>query len=263
MIDSETKKVRAYIGDFFVGALVLLFVTVHLLLIYKNFFIDGQGNFHTAIAGIGDIPFHLTQVANFAFRRFNLNDPIYAGTKLQYSFLVNLISGWLLRATGAWVFSFNAPVVLFAAVADVLAFYIYRRLLGSSWQALFSFFLFFLGGGFGAYSLIRQQFFVDHHTVAQFFSYVTSNNVSTILRWGAVYPQQNITWGSPLILVLLQQRSFIAGFFLFTIVLWLLMSLKRINSTWGLIGIGVLVGLGRFVHIHTFVVLVGHWNSGH
>ncbi len=240
-----------------ISLILCCLLAVYQVLLYKNFVIDSAGNMRTTIAGFGDIPYHLTQMSKFAFSPFNTDDPIFTGTKLRYSFVVNLLSGWLLRATRAWTFSVNSPVMFFGAGSMLLVFFIYRSFLKSSWAALWTLILFYLGSGWGAYDLVRQQVLGGHGSLGQFFNYLINNNISTILRWGAVYPQQNIVWGAPLSLVFLHQRSFVMGFFVFTIVLWYLMDLARLSRLWALVAIGFLIGLTPLIHIHTFVILVG------
>ena len=99
------KKISNYISKInkniiFTSVFILLFIAFHLYLISQTFLIDSYSNIRSTITGYGDIPLHLTQITKFAFQNpINLSEPIYYGQKLDYPFLINLISGLMLRIT--------------------------------------------------------------------------------------------------------------------------------------------------------------------
>src|SRR3989344_5913045 len=99
-----------------------LLMVLHLALTSKTFFVKDDGSMRTASAGYGDIPLHLTQISKFAFQSFDFEDPIYYGEKLHYPFLINLISGRLLRVTGWWNFSVMTPIYILIVANIVLAY---------------------------------------------------------------------------------------------------------------------------------------------
>ncbi|OGF61475.1 hypothetical protein A2662_00605 [Candidatus Giovannonibacteria bacterium RIFCSPHIGHO2_01_FULL_45_33] len=248
---------KPFIWPAIAGVLLILFIILHEILIYKSFVVDFEGNFRTTGAGFGDIPFHLTQVSKFAFHSFSFDNPIFTGTQLNYSFAVNLLSGWLLRLTGSWSGSFNLPVMVFAASSAILVFFIYRRLLSSAISALFALVLFYFGGGWGAYGVFYEQVIGNHLGFLEFFKFLITKNISPLLKWGAVYPEQNIVWGAPLALVFLHQRSFIMGFFVFALVLWLWARDPDFKNKKTVFGAAILIGLSPLIHIYTFIILLG------
>ncbi len=242
-------------GPFFVLSLVILF---HLFLISKTFLIDKQGNMRAAAAGYGDIPFHMTEVSKFAFeKKIDFNEPIFTGERMRYSFLINLISGFILQSTGRWYFALQFPAMTFMSLATIITFLIYRKFLKSGWAAVLAVIIFLFGSGFGANWHFQNYLGTyANHSFEGFINYLVNTTASTITRYDAVFPNQNIGWGAPLSLVLLHQRSFFFGildFALFMLVLesWLRNPKNNIKT----IILGLIVGIGPLGHFHTFIAM--------
>ncbi len=225
-----------------------VFIGFYIFLISKTFYIDVEGNIRTAIAGYGDIPLHLTQVSKFAFIKFNLEEPIYAGTMLQYPFLLNFLSGITLKLTSLWTFSFLWPPILFGTLSSILVFLIYKKILNRNSFAVVALIVFFFGSGMGAYRYIK-----DADSVRGLVDNLTLKAVSTITKWDAQYPDQNIDYGAPITLTI-HQRPFFLGFLLFMIIVF--SSLKILEGTkkkWPII-IGILAyAILPISHMHSFV----------
>src|SRR5713101_2656090 len=69
--------------------------------VYLNTLVYAKGTYAAAFAGIGDVPYHLTQIARLATGdHVVLDDPIYAGIPLTYPFFINFMSA-VLRRLGA------------------------------------------------------------------------------------------------------------------------------------------------------------------
>jgi hypothetical protein len=233
---------------------ILLFIIFHLYLISQTFLIDRYGNIRSTITGYGDIPLHLTQITKFAFQNpINLNDPIYYGQKLDYPFLINLISGFLLRVTGNFSFSVLSPSFIFAGFNIIFVFFIYKKFLKSNLTAYLSVLLFYLGSGFGGLIYI-QKALENKFNLVQFISYLIQNNITTVVRFDSKYPSQNIDFGSPLSLVFLHQRAFFMGFFGFLIFLLLIITAHQKSSKkLVLILAGIFFGLLPLMHTHSFI----------
>jgi len=178
----------------------------------------------TAVAGYGDIPFHLTQITKFAFgNAFDFQETIFSGERLRYPFLINLASGFLLKLTNSWSFAVHVPIMLLAGANIVLVYLVYKTFLKKAWAAMLSMPLFFLGAASSAY------------------------------RWDAIYPAQNIVWGAPLTMSFLHQRTFFLGFFLFLLVLYVLLKMKYMQSKKLTALAAIAFGLLPLGHTHTFV----------
>lgn len=237
--------------------LLALFVSCHLVLIGKTFIIDEEGNMRAAVAGFGDIPFHMTQISKFAYLEdLNFNEPIFHGERMRYAFLINFLSGMILRATGDWQLAMHLPSMTMITLGTALAFLCYSRLLKSPWAALAAVVVFLLGSGFGDWPLINDQWLGRERTFTEFAQYLTDNGISTISRWDAVYPQQNIDWGAPLSLVFLHQRAFFFGFFLFTAFVFLVERWRRVPDLKTTLLLGLTIGIGPLAHYHSFLAML-------
>src|SRR3989338_6839736 len=247
-----------------VAFLILAGLTnLHLTMLAKNFVVDETGAFRTTSAGYGDIPLHLTQISKFAFDKLdNLNEPIYYGEKLHYPFILNLISGLFLRLTHAWRFSVMFPAMALALGNIILLFVLYRKLIKNYIIAALAVWLFMLGTGFGGYTLVKDAI-NKGQSWSEFTQNLQDKSLSTITRWDAKYPQQNIGFGAPMSLVFLHQRPFLLG--LFGLLVLLLLLLKALEAKHGkkyLIWTGLIFGALPLMHTHTFVVAVVIVGSG-
>ncbi|MBU1159816.1 glycosyltransferase family 39 protein, partial [Patescibacteria group bacterium] len=199
-----------------------------------------------AIGGYGDIPFHLTQVTKFGYGNlFDLNEPIFTGDRIRYSFFINWISGLFLKITGNLHFSVLFPAMIFAAASIVLTFLIYKKLVKKEWLALLAVLIFFLGSGFGSYYLITDKIIGES----------IEKNITTIVKWDAVYPQQNITWGAPLTMAFMHQRSFFLGYFLFLLFLYLLLKFQETRNKNIFYALILILGLSPLAHYHSFLAM--------
>lgn len=237
--------------------ILILIIAFHLILISKTFTIDPGGNMRAAFAGYGDIPFHMTQISKFANApSLNFNEPIFDGERLRYSFLINALSGLILRIWGNWPVAMHLPSMIFMAIAIFFTFLAYRYFLKSSYAALLALVIFLLGAGFGANQYFSKYLASSSANSGGFVRYLVDNSVSTTIKWDEVYPDQNIVWGAPMSLVFLHQRSFFLGFFIFSLfwygfVWWQRKPEKKLITAF----LGIAVGVGPLAHYHSFIVM--------
>lgn len=242
-------------GVIFIFVVLVLIISCHLYLISKTFIIDNENNIRTAFAGFGDIPLHLTQITKFAYGQLdNLSEPIYLGEKIKYPFVINLISGLLLRFTGALRFSVLLPVMFFAAGNILLLFLIYKKIMKSRIFAILALVLFLFGSGFGAYSYIKKAV-GQHQSIRGLAQELTANNVSVNNQLSAKYPDQNIVYNAPIDLVFLHQRPFFMGLFGFLLTFLLLYYLVEKNLWKYALFAGLIYGSLPLVHTHSFVAV--------
>jgi len=233
---------------------LFVFISIHLLLVSKTFYVDSGNNIHTTIAGYGDTALHMTQISKFAFSNItNLSEPIFYGEKLNYPFAINFLSAMFLRMTGDWTFSFLAPALFFAFVNTLLAFWIYNIFFQnkSKW-AFVGLLVFFLGSGMGGWNYILD---INNYNYSPFgfIEGLTKGMATTVGRWDAVWPEQNIGFGLPLSLGFIHQRAFFAGFFGFLVMFLLLLKGIRTEKTKYYIGAGLALGFLPILHAHSFV----------
>lgn len=210
----------------------------------------------TAIGGYGDIPFHLTQVTKFGYGDlFDFNEPIFTGDRMRYAFFVNWISGLFLKITGNLHFSVLFPAMIFAAASIILTFLIYKKILKKEWLALLAVLIFFLGSGFASYYLITDKIIGESMSLNEFINFIAEKNITTIVKWDAVYPQQNITWGAPLTMAFMHQRSFFLGYFLFALFLYLLLKFQESKNKNIFYALILILGLSPLAHYHSFLAM--------
>lgn len=215
---------------------------------------DDLGNIRTASAGYGDIPFHMTQVSKFAFQEsFDFNEPIFDGERLRYPFFINLLSGILLRLGATWFVAMQAVAFSLVFGGTILTFIFYKSILKSALASAIAVLIFLLGSGFGSIYVFAQS---NAGSVGEFIDFTIETTASTISKWDAVYPEQNIGWGAPLSLVFLHQRSFLLGFFMFSLFLFLFEKWQKNqkDNKWALL-LGLTVGLTPLSHYHSFVAM--------
>ncbi len=253
---THMRGISKILEKLIVYGILILFILLHGLLLSKTLLYDAVGNMKTAILGYGDIPFHLTQVTKFGYTSlFDLNEPIFTGTSIKYSFFINWISGFLFKIVGNLRFAFHFPAMLFAIASTILTFLIYKKFLKKKWAALAALLIFFLGSGFGAYSLITDQWIGQSMSLSEFSDYLVDNNISTVTKWDAQYPQQNIAWGAPLTLALVHQRSFLLGFFVFTLFFYLLLRFQETKKKKFFYSLIVILGFSLLAHYHSFMAM--------
>lgn len=233
--------------------LAVLLCWAHIVIILDTFVIDDSGAMRTTYSGYGDIPLHLTQVSRFAFGQWgDLEEPIFAGTRIAYPFGINAVSGLLLRVTGAWHFSFLMPIVICVLLAHALLFAVGRMVTGSVLWAPVLTILVLLGGGWGGWSVARDAI-QNEFSWSEFKQHLIENNISTVNRWDAQWPEQNIAFGAPLGLVLVHQRTFfpgLVGVLLMCVLLW--EGAARHSRALMYAG-GIVLGILPMFHTHSFV----------
>lgn len=235
--------------------LIVVLLIFHLCLVSKTFFIDNVGSIHSTIEGFGDIPFHLTQISKFAYEpSFNLNDPIFFGEKIHYPFLINLISGLLLRLTGCFTFSVMFPIYILVIASFILLTIIYNKLFKNLLLTAVAVWVFMLGSGLGGFTYMHQAL-IEHKSFIQINEDISNKKIPMVTYFEAKYPNQNIVFGAPMVLVLIHQRTFFLGLFGFLLFLYLLIQfeLSSLLSWKKAIGIGIVYGLLPMIHTHSFV----------
>lgn len=240
--------------DFALVFLIGAFVFFHIFLISQTFVIDNVGNIRSTITGYGDIPLHLTQVTKFAFEKsINFGEPIFYGERLRYPFLINLISGLLLKTTGNFSFSIHFPSFSLAALSILIIFFIYKNFLKNGFLSYLSVLLFFLGSGLGGFDYIKNAF-DNKLNISEFINYIIQDHITTVVRLDAKYPLQNIDFGSPISLVFLHQRTFLLGLFGFAVYLGSIMLIKHHQKSKSLFIIAAcFFGLLPLMHTHSFI----------
>lgn len=231
------------------------------LLWARLFWVDELGNVVTRHSyAWADWAAHFTMGSSFGYRSLWLTEsPLIIGQKFSYPFLVNFISGVLIRAHVPFLWAFIIPSWFGSLAAVGLLYWWFAQWLPSRMQATLAGTVFLLNGGLGWWIWWQRiQTAPQPWQMVIAPSFDLTNIQSEGIRWisvinSMIVPQRAFTLGLPLGLGVL------IGFY------WLLetfirsdyrLPFKRV-TTWHLVaGCGVILGLMPIIHTHTFLALV-------
>lgn len=176
--------------------------------------------------------------------------PMYAAGKLTYPFMVNLISGLLMRAGVSLPLAIIVPSIILVLLLLVGMYYFFWLLLKSSKQAVVAISLFFLSSGPGFVIWVKDLWQHPSWSLIAFPPQQYSRIES--LQW---------LTGNVITGMLLPQRAFLLGM---TIAVWILATyvwfLQQVKFTqrtkWLLVIAGLGAGLLPITHPHSFIVVV-------
>lgn len=223
------------------------------------FFQDTAGNVVTRHSyAWADWAAHFTMGSSFGYRSLWLAEsPLIIGQKFSYPFLVNYISGLLIRAQVPFLWAFVIPSWLCSLAAIGLLYGWFAQWLKSRTQAALAGTVFLLNGGLGWWIWFqRMRTAIDPVQTLIAPSFDLTNLESEGIRWisvinSMIVPQRAFTLGLPLGLVIL---------ILFYQLLSRLLSPPKHPAkltNWQLAGgVGILLGLLPLIHTHTFLALV-------
>ncbi len=105
----------------------------------------------------GDLPFHLSAITSFAYGdNFPPQNPIFAGIPFTYSFLIDFLTAFYLRAGAGWRVAFFIENFALSLSLVVLIHVFARRITGSGIAATLAPVVFFFNGGFGFLNLFKN-----------------------------------------------------------------------------------------------------------
>ena len=213
-----------------------------------------NGEFFTAPENnFGDLPFHLGAITSFAFGdNFPPQNPIFAGIPFTYSFLIDFLTAFYLRAGAGWRVAFFIENFALSLSLVVLIHVFARRVTGSGIAATLAPVIFFFNGGFGFLNLFksaRSEGLLAH-------TYTTPSTAPLSSALGDI----PIGWGNVFTTLLIPQRSLLFGLPIAALILilwWLAATTEdqRLRKRWLVAG-GVLAGLLPLLHAHGFLAVM-------
>lgn len=178
-----------------------------------------------------------------------MTHPLYAGGKLTYPFVVNLISGLLMRAGVPLTWAFAVPSILCVLAFITGLYFLFYYLLRSRTQSVVAIFIFFLSAGMGFVPFLREV--------------ITNNNWALF-----AYPPQDysrlgqLSWETSNVItgMILPQRALLLGM---TIGVWAMaatvkvLSRKKEPLDWLLLTFaGIGIGLLPITHPHSLIAMM-------
>ncbi len=111
--------------------------------------IDMNGNWHVGQSTYGDLPMHLSFIANLSGKQFPADYPFYPGTRLSYPFLTDSLSStWYLMGSSLQAATV-VPAVLMMALCYGGVMILAREMTAGKKTVVLAALLFFLNGGLG------------------------------------------------------------------------------------------------------------------
>ncbi len=233
--------------------LLLLFVTFgvfFIVLFSRMLVINEKGSFVYQSHVWSDWGLHIFMINRFAHTdpsEWFTHNPAFAYGKFTYPFVVNLISGILIRLGLTLQLAIALPSILFS-FAIIAGLYFANFLLSKSRAvSVIAVFLFLTGAGMGFVSFVRE--FADNPSLQFFLSLKDYSSYGEYQWWTG-----NIVSG-----MLLPQRAFLLGFAVgIWIIVGIMYAVLRSSCRYSkeiLFFTGIAFGFLPIIHVHTFIVL--------
>jgi hypothetical protein len=195
-----------------------------------------------------DLAWHLSMISNFVARGTEAvrENPIYAGTKLSYPFVPDLISAWMIRSGVSMRTSLIVPSLLTMMGLVVGIYLLARRVGASAFGSVAAVFLMMFNGS------IVSIFYLwaDHHRAPH------ESIWATLMRTdNSTLPDRNLQFSNFTTDLLLPQRAADFGFCFGTIVVFFFWSYWEKAERKYLFYGGMCLACLPLIHFHTFVAL--------
>lgn len=233
-------------------ALTIFCITFILFAIIGNkLLIENSDGISTGIINAyGDIAWHGAIINGIVGQgTLPIENPIFAGEKLTYPFLANLISTTMVVIGSSLAASVNIPAILLIPCVLVLMYLFVRQYADSKIAGIIACILFLFGGAtFG-----WIQFFSDISTteisIIDFFLALPSGDYS-----GVGTSTQGFHFLNPITSLLLPQRAMLFGIPLVLSVL-ILIHPKNMQKKYSMLIAGILAGMLPLFHAHACIAL--------
>ena len=253
----DFDKIRASVSQLDRGGMLYYGLWALLLawLFSRVVMFEGGGLETAPLNNYGDLPFHLSVITSFAWGdNFPPQNPIFAGYRFTYPFLVDFLTAFNLGAGAGWRVAFFVENFILAislvGLIEMLAF----RLTGSRLAARLAPVIFLFNGGFGFLIFFRDL--ASSHNLFEFLGHLPRSytmNAELTTPFGQV-PLQ---WGNVFTTLLIPQRSLLFGlpFVALILTLWWIAFGEKTETRDRrrlLIFAGVLAGTLPMLHAHGF-----------
>ncbi|MCH8748204.1 hypothetical protein IH781_00480 [Patescibacteria group bacterium] len=231
---------------------VLVTSIVFASVIVPNLLYQNEQGLHTNILNAwGDLGWHMSVVTSFAEGQTNPpTNPIMAGEKLTYPFLIDFLSGVLLIAGATYAPSITWPALLLLPTFFTL-FFIFARVVTRSRTAALIALVLLIGSGstLGILNLLTDLQ-ASPSTVTNFLLHLPQDYA------GTSYDVTGYYFPNIIMAALLPQRSFLLGLPAALTILILLLHGMAKDKPRAFAAAGLLAGLLPLAHAHTVIALV-------
>ncbi len=254
-------EVRAAVGAFDLrsGAYYLVWGVLLFALFARVVMFEGGAFLTAPLNNYGDLPFHLSAVTSFAWGdNFPPSNPIFAGSRFTYPFLIDFLTAFFLRTGAGWRLAFFIENFILAlalvGIVEMVAFRLTRNRLAARLTPI----IFLFNGGFGF-----LNFFNDLLNSKDLFE--TLGHLPRTYTMNAMLPTRfgeiPLRWGNALTTLILPQRSLLFGLPLVGLILSFWWTALRENGDRRqrrglLVASGILTGCLPMLHAHSFFSIV-------
>ena len=195
----------------------------------------------------GDIALHMSLASTFAHQAApSLKFSLFEGSFLSYPFLIDFLTGMMVRLGTSWQLAFSIPAAVLFYAFITLAMTLLRGLVKSLRAAwLYIFIILFSGSAWGLFDYIRDAS-TQGLDVVKNVDYTNADSL-------------NLHFANFLTSHLLPQRSYLAGIAVVMVILVFLMQWERTKrQSLLLVSAGIIATL-PFIHVHSYFVAAGVW----
>lgn len=197
----------------------------------------------------GDLAFHLTLISNFSQSGLRLDtDPTFSGSRLNYSFLPDLVSSWLVNMGISIQWALIIPSLLFILIFVAIFYLLTFRITKSKIGAFLAPIIFFFNGAIFSLYYFWQDWKISGLALWKFLGSMTEGH--------AHLDGYNIVFSNIISNYILPQRAFIPGLAIGLLAIYFLWEYWEAEQRKYLIYAGAVLAFMPLVHIHSFVALI-------
>lgn len=232
------------------GLLFIAVVCVPIFFLVSKLLLESSGGLVTGILNAwGDLGWHMSNITNFAQgQTVPPQNPIFAGHRLTYPFLSNVLSALLLLAGASYPSSVITPALVLIPISFILLYGLTLQVTKQRGAAVLVVLLFMCAGGTLGWLRLFPDFATAQTTFTDFFTHLPRDYT------GSGGDGEGYNFLNPLLSLFLPQRSFLFGIPMALGILLLLARARTSPHEYMLAGL--LAGLLPMFHGHTVLSLV-------
>lgn len=242
-------------------AVFIFFAVIFYRLFYRTIIWHNGDMFIGLPNNYGDLPLHLAYITSFVWGdNIPAQDPSYAGAKLAYPILSDLLSAIFLKLGLDFKKVLFIPGFLLTVAFYGVFYYFVYRLTRKRLAAIIANFIFFFAGGFGFYYFL-QDIGNSLNGPCHFLTHLSKDYTKIV--------SLNYQWITPLSCLNVPQRAYLFGFPVTILIFSILykgiekgrqhenINLSAKNSQWKeFLFAGIVAGALPFLHTHSFMAML-------